>query len=151
MINPAHGIEGMCSVTCSGLYARDTLLQGGVGVPDADTYSATRGIDDESKCTLQLRRNREHPDAACGYIPHLVERLARNRLQVDGGVNPAPGMAEDRTFEMNAERLRARGISAGITVRAFHSPAQIPERFQRLIKRGSDGCRTITGHSMPQH
>ena len=77
--------------------------------------------------------------------------FARDRLQVDGRVNSAPGMAEKRTFEMNAERQRASGISAVLTVRAFRDLRQILERLQRSIQRGGDSRWTITGDAMPHH
>src|SRR5664279_3900389 len=95
MIEPAHGVEGVRSVPNSGLDAGDPLLQSGIGVPNADTYSAAGGIGNKSQRTLQLRRNREHPDVTSGCIPHLVERFGRDRLQVDTRVDPAPGVAEE--------------------------------------------------------
>src|ERR1039458_9550039 len=131
MIEPAHGIEGVRSVPNSGLDASGPLLQSGIGVPNADTDSAARGIDNESKRTLQLRRKGEHRDATSGCIPHLVESFTRDRLQVDTRMEPTPGMAEEGAFQMNPQRLRANGICADFTVRAFRRPGQIIERLQR--------------------
>ena len=42
MVESAHGIEGVRSVSRSGVDARETLLQSGVGMPNTDTHSPSR-------------------------------------------------------------------------------------------------------------
>jgi hypothetical protein len=81
----------------------------------------------------------------------LVESFGRDRLQVDTRMDPTPGMAEEGAFQMNPERLRASGISADFTVRALRRPGQILERLQRLLQRGGNRGRTVTGDAVPHH
>src|SRR5271157_3189670 len=66
-------------------------------------------------------------------------------------MNPATSVTEERSFEMDTQRTRARRVGAAIALGTFHGLSQILQRFQRLIHRRSDGRWAIAGHTVPRH
>ena len=112
MIHAAHCIERMGGVPRAGVDSGNSLLDARVGVPDADADAANRGLRNQLQCAFELGGKGQYGDAPARGIPHAIEHLHGDGLQVKRRMHAAAGVAEERSFEMDSQRARTIALFA---------------------------------------
>ncbi len=155
----AHGIEGVGGVASAG--SDGALGEGeiGVGMSEADADSAGDGGGDHLEGAIEFGSDGEHADAASGGLPEALERFDARREEMLGRMDSATHMADERTFEVNADRGGANGERPGvcgdlkrgfirIRFRRVDGIGQTFERVQRAVDGSGNGGREISRDSM---
>src|SRR5215467_8106648 len=106
MLQWTHCVEGMC---CMPGAMRDPALRRfdvGIGMPNAYADSASCCFGDEFLGAFEFRGDGHHPDISSGSLPKPFKCLDPWRQQILRRMHSAPSMTEERTFDVNADRLR---------------------------------------------
>ena len=74
-----------------------------------DAHPARDGSSDYFERTVKFGSDGHHTNAPARGLPKAFERLKPGRQKALGRVNAAASMADERSFEMNPERVGAAG------------------------------------------
>ena len=147
MVERAHGVEGMRGVARARRNRRFHRRQQAVAVAQADAHAASRRLSDQVLRFGQFRRHRHQRNLPPRRLPQAIEHLQRRRQQMLGGVHAALGMAEERAFQVDAERLRAQAALAPAGRQRSRSPppaGPTPPRFRPAARSPSWGNSEVT-------
>src|SRR5579864_4457888 len=144
MIQRAHSVKSVSGVVRAGSYSRSGRLQVGIRVANAATHASPRGFRNYLHCSLHFRGNGHYLDVSTGRLPVTFKSGESGWHQVFGWMNPAPGMADERSLQMNAERTRAESS----TFSSFNSFCQPIQGTQNVLFRCGNGGRQVGSHSM---
>src|SRR5438270_10839791 len=103
---------------------------------EAGTDTKCSRVANGFKSARNFRRNGHHLDVAIAGLPELVEELRRRLHQIFRWMHPTLSMADEGTFQVNAQR---HGAIALFPVFLRGLP-QMLEGMQQAIFRSSDRC-----------
>ncbi len=147
MVERAHGVKGVRSMAGASGNAGFGFLARGVGMAEADADTFRARIGDHGWSVLGLGSNGHHLDVAARGLPELLEELDGGLLDVFRRMHAFFRVADERTFEMKAER---DGAIAAIPRRmfAFDGVGEFLQRIDGAIDGGGDGGRAIAGDAV---
>ena len=119
MTQRTHGVECVSSVTGARSDTGASGTEVGIGVAETYTNSTLRRFRDDLYSAWQLRRDRQYANMAARSLPEAIKRSQRGRQKIFRRMHAAPGMADKRPLQMNAQRPGSCLGRAGILIRSF--------------------------------
>jgi len=150
VIERAHGIESVGGVAGAGLHGSARGFEDGIGVADADANFAAHGFGNHFEGSGKFGGDGHHAHVTTGGLPEAFEDFERGLDEIFGRMHAAAFVAEEWTFEMNAERASLHGSAVG-RVRSLSCFDGVGEAFQGiegLIERGGDGRGKISRNAV---
>ncbi len=147
VVQRPHGVKRVGGMARARGNAGASSVKPSVGVAQAHANTAPSSLCDHFKGAGQFGRDRQHPDVSPRRLPEAIKRRCRRLQQILRRMNPAPAMADERTFKMDSTRPRPLG-NQGISFRCFDCIRQPPQRGERRIHRSGYRRRKIAGNPM---
>src|ERR1700734_2433301 len=148
MIQWAHRIEGVRSMSRSRSYGGASRTQVSVGMPEADADAASRGFSNPFPSAFQLGCDGHDANVPTRRLPEPVECRQRGQQQVFRRMNASSNVTEKRSLQVNTEGPSSIRTRIVVPRRGLNRIRQAIKGGPSLIERRCDGRRKITGHAM---
>src|SRR5579864_1506111 len=121
------------------------FIELGIRVANAHAHAALRGFRNHFQRSVEFRSNCHYANVAARGLPKFVECCQSWFLQVFWRMHAATRMTEERSFNVDPQRLRP---SVVIFLRRLNRVRQTLEGTQSLVHWRGHGGGEITGHAV---